>query len=142
MLRALWRGIYEELGRRAGVYLTIAAASGAVGGVYFWDPFYHAGWLISYKGWIGLFVVICGIAILASYSPIGLIVVGILALLVAGVFAHLYGNLDYQHSNWPFWTWILHLVFVSLVAGILVGAGAQVLRGRTSKRARTRGAAK
>ena len=122
-MNAFFQTLADELGKRAALYLTVLIGSGAVGGTYLWDPFYHAGWIISYNGWIFLFVVLGATSILVSYSTFGLIAVMALALIVGFAFGHLYKNPDYLHGEWPFWTWFLHLVLFCLLAGVLVGFG-------------------
>jgi hypothetical protein len=126
----MWSSFYtalcNELGKRAGLYLVVLLGSGAVGGVYWLDPFYHGGWILSYKGWLFVFIVICAIAILVSQSVVGLTIVAILALISSGGFAFLYKNSSFQYGEWPFWAWALHLLCVALIVGVLVGTGARL----------------
>src|SRR5580700_2774300 len=129
-MEAFWNSFYQELGRRSGFYLTVALGSGAIGAVFFWDPFYHLGWILAYKDWIGLLVVACAIAIAVSHSLIGLIIVIVLAGIAATAFGHLYANPDYLDGNWPFRTWLLHMVFLSLMIGIFVGGGIRLTHSR------------
>jgi hypothetical protein len=129
MWKSFWEGIRDELGKRASLYLIVILGSGAVGGVYWLDPFYHSGWILSYKEWLSVFVVICGIAILASQSTVGLTIVVICALVSSGSWAFLYRNPNFEADDWPFFGWMLHLMSVALIVGVIVGIGARFFGG-------------
>jgi hypothetical protein len=133
MIKALWKALSDEFAQRASIYLTVLLGSGAVGGVYWVDPYYHGGWIISYKGWLFAFVIICAIAILASHSAVGLTIVGTAALVCASAFGYLYKNSAFQDDHWPFWTWSLHLLCVALIVGVCVGGAARLVNSRRQR---------
>jgi hypothetical protein len=131
MWKSFWAALTDELGKRASLYLIVLLGSGAVGGVYWLDPLYHGGWILSYKEWLFAFIVICAIAILASQSTVGLTIVVICALLSSGGFAFLYKNPNFEHGDWPFVGWALHLLAVALIVGVFVGIGARFFQRET-----------
>jgi hypothetical protein len=127
MWKKIWKEFREEFARRASLYLIALVSAGVVGGVYFGDPFYHAGWILSYSQWLFFIFLICAISAIVCYSAIGLILVTIFAIGAAVAFGILYKKPDYLD---PLYTWLLHLILVALAVGIVGGGVDWVIRYR------------
>jgi hypothetical protein len=121
MPSSFFDSIKAELTSRMGTLIGTALAAVTGGGLLYLDPFYHPGWALSNSGWLGFLLAAGVISIVACYWTTGLIVVAVIALIDAGAFGYLYRNPDFHHGDWPFYTWLCHLMFIALFVGTVMG---------------------
>jgi hypothetical protein len=125
MIRAFVRKLQEILSEKI-VYWLISVVglltTSGVGAGFINDPFYHEGWIASYRGWVLVFVILSVIGIALCTVQIGFWITCGIALLCAVTFASIYEHADFQQNHWPFLAWLLHGIVFSLLIGILARA--------------------
>jgi hypothetical protein len=121
MIKKIIDALSKEFAENASQFLWAFLAPAAVGGVYFWDRFYHPGWIKSYAHWLPFVAIIWAIAIILCFFPRWLLAIGGLALVGAAGFGYLYGNAEFESGGWPLFTWLLHMILVGLVTAFAIG---------------------
>ncbi|RWN51508.1 hypothetical protein [Mesorhizobium sp.] len=93
------------------------------------DPFYHNGWIDGYRSWMLLFFMTFVISIAAGLWFRTLIILSVILVAGAVIFALCYGNSTSLPQSQQVAIWVLHWILYSLLPGFIAGWAVVVLKG-------------
>jgi ABC-type thiamin/hydroxymethylpyrimidine transport system permease subunit len=103
------------------VWIAGTLLPGIVGAHVIEDPFYHDGWLQENRAWIILFFITWLVSTSLALRLGGLLVVTLLGVVSAIVFAVFYGGSTAMSDGWQVALWVNHGVAYSLLPAIVTG---------------------
>jgi hypothetical protein len=122
-----------ELAKNIALTISAFFALGGINGFYYYDPFYHPGWILLSSKWLFLLftlTILCGITIASAiFFRYGLVIVLAIAALTVTGFFYLYMNPEFSSDSWLLYVWLLHLVAAVFAIGSLFGMIGWLIRG-------------
>ncbi|TBD80711.1 hypothetical protein [Rhizobium ruizarguesonis] len=105
----------------AGIWIVGSVLPGLLGSQQLQDPFYHEGWLQDNKAWVPLFVIIWFLSLCAVLRVAGLVLVTLVVLVSASVFAIYYAGSSGLSDNQQLALWVVHAILYSAIPGAAAG---------------------
>jgi hypothetical protein len=108
--------------------LVTFAGNGALGVQVFPDPFYHNGWIDGHRSWMLLFFMTFVISIAAGLWLRTLIILSMVLVAGAIVFALFYGDSTSLPQSQQVAIWVVHWILYSMLPGFIAGWAVVVLK--------------